>query len=138
MRTVLAGEAEGVCSGAGGVVTDSSGEIRGKGDSPGIPGEVGVGDSGAATTEAKVATRNAKLIFLVMSSEVETSRTLPKKVSRDSSQPSHKATAGQATSRGMTSGLDVVSPIHVWKKVVTRFAVAQKFFIDLIGNKLIV
>ena len=79
MRTVLAGEAEGVCSGAGGVVTDSSGEIRGEGDSPGIAGEVGVGDSCAATTEAKVATRNAKLIFLVMSSEVETSRTLPKK-----------------------------------------------------------
>jgi|SRR6516164_4898378 len=78
MRTVLAGEAEGVCSGAGGVVTDS-GEIRGKGDSPGIAGEVGVGDSCAVTTEAKVATRNAKLIFLVMSSEVETSRTLPKK-----------------------------------------------------------
>jgi len=127
MRTVLAGEAEGVCSGAGGVVTDSSGEIRGEGDSPGIAGEVGVGDSCAATTEAKVATRNAKLIFLVMSSEVETSRNLPKKVSRDS-----------ATSRGMTSGLDVVPPIHVWKKVVTRFAVAQKFFINLIGNKLIV
>jgi len=127
MRTVLAGEAEGVCSGAGGVVTDSSGEIRGEGDSPGIAGEVGVGDSCAATTEAKVATRNAKLIFLVMSSEVETSRNLPKKVSRDS-----------ATSRGMTSGLDVVPPIHVWKKVVTRFAVAQKFFINLIDNKLIV
>ncbi len=127
MRTVLAGEAEGVCSGAGGVVTDSSGEIRGEGDSPGIAGEVGVGDSCAAATEAKVATRNAKLIFLVMSSEVETSRNLPKKVSRDS-----------ATSRGMTSGLDVVPPIHVWKKVVTRFAVAQKFFIHLIDNKLIV
>ena len=127
MRTVLAGEAEGVCSGAGGVVTDSSGEIRGEGDSPGIAGEVGVGDSCAAATEAKVATRNAKLIFLVMSSEVETSRNLPKKVSRDS-----------ATSRGMTSGLDVISPIHVWKKVVTRFAVAQKSFINLIGNKLIV
>ena len=127
MRTVLAGEAEGVRSGAEGVVTDSSGEIRGEGDSPGIAGEVGVGDSCAATTEAKVATRNTKLIFLVMSSEVETSRNLPKKVSRDS-----------ATSRGMTSGLDVISPIHVWKKVVTRFAVAQKSFINLIGNKLIV
>ena len=79
MRTVLAGEAEGVCSGAGVVVTDSSGEIKGEGDPPGIAEEVGVGDSCAAATEAKVATRNAKLIFLVMSSEVETSRTLPKK-----------------------------------------------------------
>ena len=79
MRTVLAGEAEGVCSGAGVVVTDSCGEIRGKGDSPGIAEEVGVGDSCAVATEAKVATRNAKLIFLLMSSEIETSRTLPKK-----------------------------------------------------------
>ena len=127
MRTVLAGEPEGVCSGVGRVVRDSFGEIRGEGDSRGIAEDVGVGDSCAAATEAKVATRNAKLIFLVMSSEVETSRNLPKKVSRDS-----------ATSRGMTSGLDVISPIHVWKKVVTRFAVAQKSFINLIGNKLIV
>jgi len=79
MRTVLAGEAEGVCSEVGVGVIDSSGEIRGEGDSAGIAEEVGVGDSCAATTEAKVATRNAKLIFLVMSSEVETSRTLPKK-----------------------------------------------------------
>jgi hypothetical protein len=79
MRTVLAGEAEGVCSGAGVVVTDSSGEIRGEGDSAGIAVEVGVGESCAAATEAKVATRNAKFIFLVMSSKVETSRTLPKK-----------------------------------------------------------
>ena len=79
MRTVLAGEAEGVCSGAGGGVTDPSGEVRGEGDPPGIAGEVGLGDSCAATTEAKVATRTAKLIFLVMSSEVKTFRTLPKK-----------------------------------------------------------
>jgi len=78
MRTVLAGEAEGVCSGAGVVVTDPSGDIRGKGDSRGTAEEVAVGDSCAAATKAKVATRNAKLIFLVMSSEVETSRTLPK------------------------------------------------------------
>ena len=82
MRTVLAGEGEGVCSGAGLVVTDSSGEIRGEGDSPGVAEEVGVGDSCATATEAKVATRNAKLIFLLMSSEVETSRTLPKSIER--------------------------------------------------------
>ncbi len=44
MRTVLAGEAEGVCSGAGVVVTDSSGEIRGEGDSSVIGDGVGVGD----------------------------------------------------------------------------------------------
>ena len=79
MRTVLAGEPEGVCSGVGRVVRDSFGEIRGEGDSRGIAEDVGVGDSCAAATEAKVATRNAKLIFLVMSSEVETSRTLPER-----------------------------------------------------------
>ncbi len=45
MRTVLAGEAEGVCSWAGEGVTDSSGEISGEGDSPGIAEEVGAGDS---------------------------------------------------------------------------------------------
>src|SRR5437762_11765925 len=118
MRTVLAGEAEGVCSGAGRVVTDSSGEIRGEGDSPGFAEAVGVGDSCAATTETKVATRNAKLIFLVMSSEVETSRTLPKKVSRDASQPSHKATAEQAPSRGLTRALVAVMPIAILVKGV--------------------
>jgi hypothetical protein len=32
-------------------VTDSSGEIRGEGDSPGIAEEVGVGDSCAAAAE---------------------------------------------------------------------------------------
>ena len=81
MRTFLAGAAEGVCSGAGEAVTDASGEIKGEGDSSSIADEVGVGDSCAAATEAKLAIRNAKLILLVMSSEVETSRTLPRKVS---------------------------------------------------------
>ena len=78
MRAVLPGKAEGVCSGAGGGVADSSGEIKGEGDSAGIAEEVGVGDSCAAATEAKMATRNAKLI-LVISSEVETSRTCQRK-----------------------------------------------------------
>ena len=78
IRTLRAGAAEDVCSGAGEAVTDSSAEITGEGDFPGIGEEVGVGDSCAAATEAKLAIRNAKLIVLVMSSEVETSRTLPK------------------------------------------------------------
>ena len=48
MRALLAGEAEGVCSGAGGGATDSSGDMRGEGDSSVVEG-VGVGDSCAAT-----------------------------------------------------------------------------------------
>src|SRR5438309_8870363 len=74
MRTVLAGEAEGVCSGAGVGVTDSSGEINGVGDSSGVAEEAGTGDCCAAATEAKMATRNAKMTLVVMSSGVETSQ----------------------------------------------------------------
>src|SRR5438128_10920919 len=126
MRTLLAGEAEAVCSGAGGGATDFSGETTGDGDSFGAA-EIGVGDSCAAANEAKVAIRNAKLTLVVMWSGVETSRILLTKVSRDSS-----------TSLGMTSGLDVVAPVHIRKNVVAPFAVAQKFFIDMICGQLIV
>ena len=49
MRALLAGEAEGVCSGAGGRATDSSGDMTGERDSPGVVEGVGVGDSCAAT-----------------------------------------------------------------------------------------
>jgi hypothetical protein len=80
MRTALAGEAEGVCSGAGGDVTDSSGESEG--DSSGSAEAVGVGDSCAAATDAQIAIRNAKLTFVIMSSEVETSLTFLKNVER--------------------------------------------------------
>ena len=45
MRTLLAGDPEGVCSGKGGGVMDSAGEIEAGEDSSGI-GE-GVGDGGA-------------------------------------------------------------------------------------------
>ena len=48
MRTLLAGEGEGVCSGVGEGGTDCSGEIDGEGDSPGVGEGVGVGDSCAA------------------------------------------------------------------------------------------
>jgi hypothetical protein len=82
MRAPLAGEAEGVCSGAGGGATDSSGDIRGEEDSSGIGGELGFGDSCEATTDAKMAIRNAKLTLAVISSEVETSFTFLKNVER--------------------------------------------------------
>src|SRR5436309_13413030 len=54
MRTVLAGEATGVCSGASGGEGDPSGEINGAGDSAGITEEVGVGDSCAAAIATKI------------------------------------------------------------------------------------
>jgi len=125
IRTLRAGAAEGGCSGAGEAVTDSSGEITGEGEFPGIAEEVGVG-SCAAATEARLAIRNAKWIVFLMSGEIETSGTLPK-VSRDSS-----------TSLGMTSGLDVIAPVHVRKKIVAPLAIAQEVFVELIADKLIV
>jgi hypothetical protein len=70
MRTFRSGGTEGVCSGAGGGVVDSSGEIKGEGDSSGIVEEVGVGDSCAATVEAKIVIRTPKLILIAMPSEV--------------------------------------------------------------------
>jgi len=45
MRTFLAGEADGVCSGEGGGVTDSAGEIEKTGDSSMIADGDGIGDS---------------------------------------------------------------------------------------------
>ena len=81
-RTLLAGEAEGVCTGAGGAVMDSSGEIEGDGDSTGSVKGVPVGDSCAAVTETQMATTNAKLTLVVMSSEVETSRIFSEDVER--------------------------------------------------------
>ena len=45
MRMLLAGEAEGVCSGGGGGVTDSAGEIDIAGGSSAVEEGVGDGDS---------------------------------------------------------------------------------------------
>ena len=82
MRTLRAGELEGVSSGAGGGVVDSFGEIERAGDSSGGAEGVGVGDSCAAPTETKIAVRSAKLTLVVMSSEVETSRTFSENIQR--------------------------------------------------------
>jgi hypothetical protein len=73
MRALLAGEGEGVCSGVGEGGTDCSVEIDGAGDSPGVGEDVGVGDSCASAKEDKMAIANARLVLVVMSSEVETS-----------------------------------------------------------------
>ena len=76
IRTLLAGEGEGVCSAVGEGGADCSGEIEGEGDSPGVGDGVGLGDSCASAKEDKMAIANARLAFVVMSSEVETSLTV--------------------------------------------------------------
>ena len=105
MRTLLAGEGEGVCSGVGEGGTDCSGEIEGEGDSPGVGEGVGVGDSCAAAI-ATHATQKTKVTIWKRRSAI-----------RD---------------------LSIISPVHVRKNVVAPFAVAQKFFIEIICDKLIV
>ena len=105
IRTLLAGEGEGVCSGVGESGTDCSGEIEGKGDPPGVGEEVGVGDSCAAAFATK-ATQKTKVTIWKRRSAI-----------RD---------------------LSIISPVHVRKNVVPPFAVAQKFFIEIICDKLIV
>jgi len=105
IRTLLAGEGEGVCSGLGEGGTDCSGEIEGEGDSPGVGEEVGVGDSCAAAIATK-ATQDSKGRMLKRRSAI-----------RD---------------------LSIIAPVHVRKNIVSPFAVAQKFFIEIICDKLIV
>jgi hypothetical protein len=125
IRTVLADEAEGDCSGVGGGVRDSCGDIRGEGDSPGIA-EVGVSRSCAAATVAHIAIKSAKLTLVVMSSVVEIFLEFPRSIERF------------LDFGGMTSGLDIVPPVHVREKVVAPFAVAQKFLIDIASDRPIV
>ena len=98
MRTLLAGDGEGVCSGVGEGGNDCSGEIEAEGDSPSVGEGVGVGDSCAAANAAKA----------MQESQV---RMLRRSAMRD---------------------LSIVPPVHVRKNVVLPFAIAQKFFIDII------
>lgn len=105
IRTLLAGEGEGVCSGVGEGGTDCSGEIDGEGDSPGVGEGVGVGDSCAAAIATKMAQ--------------ESKVTLWKR-------------------RSAIRNLSIVAPVQVRKNVVPPFAVAQKFFIEIICDQLIV
>jgi hypothetical protein len=76
IRTLLAAEGEGVCSGVGEGGTDCAGEIEGEGDSPGVGEGVGVGDSCASAKDDKMTIANARLALVVMSIEVETSLTV--------------------------------------------------------------
>ena len=61
IRTLLAGEGEGVCSGVGDGGTDCSAEIDGKGDSPAVGEGVGVGDSCAAAIATKKTTQEREM-----------------------------------------------------------------------------
>ena len=105
IRTLLAGEGEGVCSVVAEGGTDCSGEIVGEGDSPGVGEGFGVGDSCAAAVATK-ATQESKVRMLKRQAAI-----------RD---------------------LSIVVPVHVRKNVVPPFAVAHKFFIESICDKLIV
>ena len=105
MRTLLAGDGEGACSGVAEETIDCSGEIEGEGDSLGVGEGVGVGDSCAAAIAAK-AIQDTKVTIWKRRSAI-----------RD---------------------LSIVAPVHVRKNVVPPFAVAQKFFIEIICDKLIV
>ena len=60
IRTLLAGEGEGVCSGVGEGGTDCPGEIE-EGDSPGVGEGVGVGDSCAAAIATRMATQEREM-----------------------------------------------------------------------------
>ena len=73
MRMLLAGDAEGVCSGTGGGVTESVGEMDDSGDSSVIGDAAGDGDSCAKATDARNAIKIAVLALAVMSSGVGTS-----------------------------------------------------------------
>jgi hypothetical protein len=75
IRTLLAGEGEGACSGVGEGDIDCSGETEGEGDSRGVGEGVGVGGSCASATD-KMAIVNARVSLVIMSSGVETSLTV--------------------------------------------------------------
>ena len=49
-----------------------------------------------------------------------------------------KGTETTQASKVTIRNLSIVAPVHVWKNVVLPLAVAQKFFIEIICNKLIV
>ena len=107
IRTLLAVEDEGVCSGVAEGDSDCSGELEeeGEGDSPRIGEGAGTGDSCAA---------------------------------RIATQARQKTTVRIWKQRSAIRDLSIISPVHVRKNVVTPFAVAQKFFIEIICDKLIV
>jgi len=131
IRTLLAGEGEGVCSGVDEGGTDCSGEIDGDGDSPCIGEAVGGGNSCASVAEAAHTRANTIRAWndVILGPESVRGRRIALRYFS-------VASRGVSTSLDMTS--NVVSPVHVWKNIVPPLAVAQKFFIEIICDKLIV
>ena len=107
IRTLLAAEGEGVCSGVAEGNADWSGELEGEGegDSTGVGEGAGVGDSCAAV----IATQRKQ-----------------------------KTNVRIWKRRLAIRDLSIISPVHVRKNVVPPFAIAQKYFIEIIRDKLIV
>ena len=106
IRTLLAGEGEGVCSGVGEGSRVCSGEIDGEGDSSGVGEAVCAGNSCAAAIATRMTTQQKEMKMWKRQSAI-----------RD---------------------LSIIAPVHVRKNVVPPFAVAQKFFIEIICDQLIV
>src|SRR5260370_42477962 len=95
----------------------------------------------------------ASLLFLVMSSGVETSLNisdkqqsirlvrlptlspLPSRRNRPCRSPH---SLHSSTSLGMTSDSGVIAPVQIREKIVAPFAIDEKLFVDLPGDKLVV
>src|SRR5215469_15062134 len=105
MRTFLAGEAEGVCSGASGDVTDASGEGENDGDSCGVG--VGVGSSWA-TAITPMATHTATI--------------------------GNPPALTRLRRAGLAALCDsnIIAPVHVWKEIIAPFTIAQKFLVNIV------
>ena len=50
----------------------------------------------------------------------------------------HKSKVGRMKRRCAIGDLSIVSPVHVWENVGPPFAIAQKFFTEIVCDKLIV
>ena len=110
IRTLLAVEGEGVCSGVAEGNTDWSGEPKGEGASAAV-GE------GAGGEGAEVGDSCAAVI---------------------ATQAMQKTKVRICKRRSAIRDLSIISPVHVRKNVVPPFAVVQKFFVEIISDKLIV
>ena len=124
MRTFLGGapEGEGDSVGVGEIEGDSIGVGATEGDSSGVGERVGVGDSCAIPAQIELrAIRSAILtLFIILLVAALCERRIN--------------SAGSQTA----ATANVVAPVHVREKVIALFTVAQKFFIDIVSDELIV
>lgn len=129
MRTLLTGESEGVWFGVGNGVADSLGKAENTGEAASIGVAVGVGDSCAKTAEAANPIAVKMLAFAVISPSVET---LPFDVVKY-----EKTARDSATLFSMTTRRDVVTPVYIWEQIIAQLALAKKFFVHIVGDKLV-